>query len=247
MASIRDMYWHEVRSRFSRLPVWLPGTAMSLGDVGTLTSTGWVRVTSLDELGIGFSAGPPGTPSSVSYSSHDGVEISGSGLAAGFGLPAGSAAELTLRFGRAGAFVLLAEELIVTGMAGLYAVDAAVLGGFLRGEWQPGWTYVSEVAVAARSVTAVGGSAQASATVRLGAAGAEGGVGFSVMKDLAASFATAGPATVMWRGRYVHDPLLRRARMAERGVTPIGVAPGGAAPEEPASLCEVEYPSDIAV
>jgi hypothetical protein len=245
MPSIRDMYWHELRIRFRRLPVWLPGTSMSLGDVGVLTDAGWTKVTSLAELGVPFTTGQPGTPSSVTYSSHDGAEVSGSALAGGLGLPPGTAAELSLRFGRAGAFVLIADDLVVSSIDGLAGVDAAVLRSFQQGEWQSGWTYVSEVAVAAKSVTAVGGGAQASATVRVGTAGADAGLRFTYMKDLAASFATAEPATVMWRGRYVQDLLLRRARMGERGITTRSAEPVVEA-DEFASVCDVEYPSDIA-
>jgi hypothetical protein len=60
MASILDAYWNEISHRFTRHPVWLPGTPMDLGDIGILRDSGWEKVTDLTGIGISFSREPDG-------------------------------------------------------------------------------------------------------------------------------------------------------------------------------------------
>lgn len=257
MSSILEKYWHELRGKFDRLPVWLPGTSMRLGDVGVLEKTGWSKVTSLDAIGIAFRKDPLGAPSSFSYSSRNGAELSVNAAAHVDGQASMLTAvgtEISLRFTRGGAFVLLADDVEVQRIRDLDDIDNKVLQAYEQGAWKQNWCFVSEVAIAAHSLVVVAGEGQAEATVAVGNQAAQqtagtglvhGDVGlrFTLRRNLDASFATLSPSAVMWRGRYVHSPLLRSARVVERGVSR-----GPAGPEEetgPAVVYEVEYPGDI--
>lgn len=49
-----DDFWGAFQERFSRAPVWLPGTPMALGDVGVIDRRGYLRIARLSDFGISF-------------------------------------------------------------------------------------------------------------------------------------------------------------------------------------------------
>jgi hypothetical protein len=254
MTSILDQYWNEMRGKFSRLPVWLPGTSMDLGDVGVLREQGWEKATDLGSIGISFSRDSSAAMTTYSYSSAGGAEIT-TRLAAQAGpavtgIAEGNAA-LNIRFRRPAAFVLMADDVEVRRIGNLQLVDRAVLEAYQDHGWESEWVYVSEVAIGAPALTVVAASAEGEATVDLGIAPQVGGtglgrahaeLGFGHRKDLAASFVTTERSALMWRGHYVRDPLFRKASIEERGPDE---TPGGA-PSVPTTawVGEIRYLSD---
>ncbi|HZN20790.1 MAG TPA: hypothetical protein VFB84_21805 [Micromonosporaceae bacterium] len=237
MRSVPRSYWHEFRGAFARLPVWLPGTPIQLGDVGLLSADGWAPVTTLAGAGIAYRVGPKGTPVDYDYHSAHGTEVSTTVAAQGGPLPAPvttAGATLHYRFSRQGAFVVRARDVRARQIVDLAAVAEQVLAAYQEGTWDRGWTVVTEVGVAGPVLVLVSGRAGAEATVELAATAAVGVVpelgvntGVRVLSErgLAASFVSRQPTALMWSGRYVHDPLVGNTRLRTRGPE-AGTTPG---------------------
>lgn len=257
MASILDQHWNELGEKFGRRPVWLPGTPMHLGDIGILRTRGWEKVSDLQSVGINFLREPVGAKTAYSYSSSRGVEVTvRSGVDADApmkGVAKGNAA-LGIKFSRAAAFVLMADDAEVERIASLEVVDRAVLAAFQSNAWRPEWIYISEVVMGAPSLTVISATADGEAVVdlagglrpgatELGRVGAK--VGFGYKKDLAASFVTADKSAVMWRGHYVRNPLLGGPTIKERGGRGEHSSRDEAPIEPVVSIEEVEYLSDV--
>ncbi|HET8684922.1 MAG TPA: hypothetical protein VFM54_24080 [Micromonosporaceae bacterium] len=238
MRSVPHSYWHEFRGAFARLPVWLPGTPLRLGDIGLLSADGWAPVSTLAKEGIGYRVGPQGASVDYDYRSVDGTEVSTVVSAQGDPLPAPvvtAGATLHYRFSRQGAFVVRARDVRARQIVDLAAVTEQVLAAYQAGGWSRDWTVVTEVGVAGPVFILVSGRAGAEATVELAATAAAGpvtalGVSTAVRvlseRGLAASFVSRQPATLMWSGRYVRDPRIGRTRFQTRGPD-TGTAPGG--------------------
>lgn len=258
MTSPVDSLWHEIRNRFDRLPVWLPGTAMAVGDVGVFDDRGWSKRASLDELGIGFAVEAGGAPVEYDYSSSDGAEVDirlrvplDPVLDA---VPVGNVG-MRVRFSRRGAFVLKASEVSVSRIGDLAKVDEQILHRHAAGQWPREWVLISEVARGGPSVVLVAGSTEGGAVVDLGLAGAtpggrQLGAGCRLEKStgLAASFIATTPTALLWRGRRVHHGRWGgRSRLVDRG-TP---GEAGALAADPgvvvgrAEVIDIEYPEDL--
>jgi len=219
--------------------VWLPGTALEIGDVGHLSPNGWTTMTTLSELGLTVQLGQLGAPTDYDYSSADGVQIttglSGSANTAIPGLSAGEAG-FAATFTRAGACVLKAVQVQVQQIANLHQLEQKILELYAGKRWQPSWTYVTEVAHGGPSCVLVAQHGLASATIKFGAnvplgaglASARGGLTLRNTEGLAGSFVTQEQSTVLWAGRYVRDPLWHSARTKSRGdVTAAGSVVAG--------------------
>lgn len=230
MTSLLTSLWHETRGRFDRLPVWLPGARMELGDVGVFDDGGWVKHTTLDALGIPFTPDLPGVPTGYDYASHDGAQVSTWLAADGDPTVSGIAqgnAGLRIRFSRAGAFVLKADEVTVQSLANLADVDRRILARHRAGKWERGWVLVSEVARGGPAITVVSGSSDGEAFVDLGVtaaaagqplAAAGAGIALGTRRGLAGYFVSPTETTLLWRGRCVRDPWWSsKTSMTDRG------------------------------
>ena len=70
---VNKKFWNEFRKAYDRLPVWLPGTAMEVGDIGLIGGRGWEKLTSLSELGVDYSSREIASDVSYSYASAQSV------------------------------------------------------------------------------------------------------------------------------------------------------------------------------
>ncbi|SCL29917.1 hypothetical protein GA0070624_3975 [Micromonospora rhizosphaerae] len=258
MKTLLSDLWHETRGGFDRLPVWLPGTSMRLGDIGVFGDGGWTTHTTLSALGIPFSVGPVGVPTSFDYASSDGAEVRSWVGANGEPLPGmvSGNAGLRIRFSRAGAFVLKAGAVRTRQIVELDTLDGLLVQRYQRGDWRREWVLVTEVAQGGPVLILVSASADGEAVVDLGvkavAAGAPlagGGTGVSVgsSRGLAATFTSQRQTTVLWRGRCVQDrwwqdgPRIEATRGREDGPGMVGPSATAAEP----TVIEVEYPEDL--
>jgi hypothetical protein len=226
MKSIPRAFWHEFRGAFARLPVWLPGTRMRLGDVGLLSTAGWAPVSTLADQGVSFEQGEPGVPVDYDYRSVGGTAVSvhmavDSGPLLTPAVDVGSAVRYS--FSRQGAFVLKASAVRARQITNLDEVAAQVCARYRAGLWERTWTVVTEVGLSGPGMILVSGQVGAEATVEFGAAapgtgiGARIGIRVSHENGLAAAFISNRPGTLMWAGRYVHDPRFGRTRFQVRG------------------------------
>jgi hypothetical protein len=248
--SILDSLWHEMRGAFERLPVWLPNTSMALGDVGTFGDGGWVRHTTLHALGVAFRTEQSPDATDYEYASSDGATVTGSLSGAGPAGAGGSGA-MSIEFSRAGAVALHAYDVRVRSIADLADVEARILDLHPARRWRRDWIFVHEVAEGGPVAVMVAGSTEAAARIELGvqalphapgAGNARGGFRITHGRNLAASFTAAGPAPILWRGRYVQGSWFRGDSIIERGrQTPV-------TPDEdvPVEVHELEFPDDVA-
>jgi hypothetical protein len=247
-----ERYWHEVRGEFERLPVWLPGTVLTIGDVGTLKPSGWTRETSLADLGIQCKARLVGAPTNISYCSHQGAELrvqaAGSVGSAVPGLIDGHAG-IHASFTRGSAFLLLAEDVKTYQLEDTERINDELLHRYDAGTWRSAWIVVSEVSLGAPVLTVIAGDDGGAVTVDLGASAGPGPVALAdagtdlrlgYTKGLQASFVTRENCAVLWRGRHVQDPLLRQRRIADRGPADRVDAAAGTP-----AVAELEYLRDI--
>lgn len=254
--------WDETRGAFDRLPVWLPGTRMDLGDVGVFGDTGWVKQTTLAALGITQTTEPAGAPTDYTYVSSDGAEVSGGVNAsvdpAFTGIPVGNAG-LRVRFSRAGAFVLHADRVAVRRIGNLQEVDERILAAYQGGAWKRQWVLVSEVARAAAVLVIVSAGREGEAVVDLGVnldglgqplASAGTALRIATRKGIAASFASSTGAAVLWQGRQVRDRWWRsapevRGTEPQRGTTAVPGPASGGQDRVGAEVVEIEHLADL--
>src|SRR5262245_41328195 len=76
MASPVKTYQSEMHNNLGFYATWLPGEAVSVGDVGVLENGRFRRLSSLAELGIRAVTAPSGTLVDVQYTSTHGTSIS---------------------------------------------------------------------------------------------------------------------------------------------------------------------------
>lgn len=69
-------YTRELYRQFRYYANWLPGTPLSLGDVGVLKAKEFVRKTNLKHLNLDFEIIKDSTPSQISHQSKGGVSVS---------------------------------------------------------------------------------------------------------------------------------------------------------------------------
>ncbi|MEU0007174.1 hypothetical protein ABZ079_23560 [Streptomyces sp. NPDC006314] len=255
-SSLPDAFWHEIRERCNRLPVWLPGTPMALGDVGAFPSHNWTKFTTLENLTIEAKPDTVGVEGDIEYASSDGVTQSVGLTRSGVTTVAVEAqGDVSYTFTRKGAFVLRTRDATVHRLADLDAVERRVLDLHQQGKWQPDWVVVTEVLVGGPSLVLVSAGRTGEATVRLrGQAAIDPTTAVALRpsftvesrQGLAASFASTAPTPLMWRGYRVHDPLFRKAKFSEqRGTEKSEKGPAPAYTSPSAYWAEIEYPEDL--
>lgn len=255
MSTLPDAYWHEIRGRYERLPVWLPGTPMNLGDVGTFHKRRWTKLTSLAALGVEAAPDVEGSLGNLDHSSHDGVHRTAGLTRSGVDTAVATAAgNVHYRFQREGAFVLHTRDATVHRLADLTAVETAVRALYEKKEWRREWVVITEVLVGGPSLVLVSAGRSAEAGVRLRAEAAVDPTtavalapSFVVesQQGLAASLDSPSRTALMWRGHMVRDPWVGKPKMVERGEdTTADVTPGAGEPGRP-YWAEVEYPEDL--
>lgn len=213
--STLDKTWTEFLARFSRLPVWLPGTSrIAVGDIGVIDKRGWTRLHNLRDFGVDFvTVRPEGLQSQYEVSS-EGASLNSLDFSAETGEAMGPtiAAGLNTRaaFAEEGAFVVRAYSVEAMAIGNLGEVENRITSRDANSRfWQRRWVYVTELATAEPFVMLVAGKKGASADIRaqadtgvaqLGQAGV--GVSVSNSVDVSQSFAAMGRAPFLWRGRW---------------------------------------------
>ncbi len=230
----------EIRAQFGYTPTWLPGTIVSLGAVGEVSSGGAFQVeSSLVSRGLRMVTTRSRGAMDLTYTSRSGVAITFK--SAGSAPPVGSflsAAEAgcAVEFGRSGAIVLAAQHCVTTRLANLEQISREVLDWYRGGVWAEELRVVAEVVVA-RSLTVVI-SRMAGARVDLAASGKLGpvavelasiDVGLTVRHESSLEFrAIAEPgATVMYRVAGIVRPHVMGARAFRMTALASAIEPAG--------------------
>jgi hypothetical protein len=210
-----DRFWDEFLNAFERLPVWLPGSAMALGDVGVVSRRGWEKLTTLKKMGIPMAQASMPSQASYSYASGDAVDISSSaGVQAGHDMvPADVTVSMTMAFTRSGAFVVRAENCEHWRIDNLLEVQAAVSSlDMTTADWRSRrWVLVTELVTATPCILIVAKASGAKAVVEMttqgGIAGlseiasGQGSLRLASESSLDARILTVTRVPLMWRGQ----------------------------------------------
>jgi hypothetical protein len=213
--STYDEFWKLFVAAFKRLPVWLPGTEMAVGDIGVLDRRGWRYLTSLDKLGIPFQVRRAESGISYSRTSGNGVRVDAIATAdLGPAVPGMQVmGGMKVTFDDGGAFVARAEnchhDVIDTPdpvEAELQRREPSEIA--LQGRR---WILVSEITTAEPAIMLIAHQSGASASVRFDAAagattlaalaGGKGSVSLSQESFLEDKIVSPSRVPLMWRGR----------------------------------------------
>jgi hypothetical protein len=210
-----DRFWDEFTSAFSRLPVWLPGTSMELGDIGVIDRRGWEKKTTLEALGVKAVARSVESDASYMYASSNAVDISAlTSVEAGEAVAGvGAAAGMRMAFKRGGAFVVRAEACRHQQIDNMLEVEDGLrsLGKSDDGWRSRRWVLVSQITTAQPCIVVVAANAGAEAVVEIKGAGgvtnlaevvsAKGVLDLTREDQLAERVLTIERVPLMWRGK----------------------------------------------
>lgn len=213
--SVFQQFWNEFSSAFERLRTWLPGSAMTVGDVGIIGRRGWQKMTRLTDLGVDYRTLDVKSNVSYSYASGNAVDISALAAVKSDQVVPGTdlSGGMKVTFNRGGAFVIRAENCRHKQIDNLYEVESALKSSdSLRDGWSDArWILVSEVVTAQPIIVLIARNAGAEATVEIrGVAGATGLAELGTAKgslrlahesSLDAHIVSVERTPPMWRGR----------------------------------------------
>jgi hypothetical protein len=209
-----DEFWDEFQVKFSRAPVWLPGTKMQLGDIGKIDRRGFIRIANLrQDYGIAYEEQPSSVDSEYYVSSANATsrdfDAGGSApgaVAAGAQLEAG----MQISFEAEKAFVVRAKGVRAARIENVLAVEDEIRQ---KKFWRRNWIYVQEVVTAQPCILIVSASSGGGATIKAATSG--GLVGFGQLLEAGAKlrvdsqsaldqcFVSSDRAALMWRGRWL--------------------------------------------
>jgi len=121
---------------------WLPGDAMSLGDVGVMEGGRFRKFTTLKELGIPDAAGLSGSPQTLDYSSTSDTQVNPS---AGANVAGVAKTEIKVKFSRTGAFLFQAAGVQGLDLANRAETAAGMLRALELQTWKPEWIVIDSL------------------------------------------------------------------------------------------------------
>ena len=219
-----DDFWGAFQERFSRAPVWLPGTPMALGDVGVIDRRGYLRIARLSDFGISFEEDSVSVESEYSVTSACATTEDFDAKASGSD-PSGalSSAEAGMRvsFSAGGGFVVRAMKVLGSRIPNVLSVEEQIRRKQAeKAFWNREWIYVQEVVSAEPCIMIVSNASGAHATVRasinaglnsfvqLLAAGSA--LSLSEQSSIDQYIATQTRTPFMWRGRWLRGRLKKK-------------------------------------
>jgi len=223
-----DDFWGAFEERFSRAPVWLPGTPMALGDIGVIDRRGYLHIARLSDFGISFEEEEEEEPDQVeseySVTSASARTEDFDARAAGPDRSGAlSSAEVGMRvsFWAAGEFVVRAMRVQGSRIRNVLSVEEQIRRMHAENPfWHREWVYVQEVVSAEPCIVIVSAASGAHATVRavinaglnsfvqLLAAGST--LSLSEQSSIDQYVATTMRTPFMWRGRWLRGRLKKK-------------------------------------
>lgn len=142
MPSPVKLYQQEMHKNVGYFATWLPGNAMSLGDVGVWEAGRFQKLTTLKELGIPYASGVSGSPQTLDYSSTSDTNV---GTNAGATAAGVAKAEITIKFSSQGAFLFQAIGVQGVDLANRNETAMGMLEAFEKSTWKKEWMVIDSV------------------------------------------------------------------------------------------------------
>ena len=173
--SAQKTFWTKFEHEFDRLPTWVLGTSMEIGDVGTVDRRGFTKLANLASFGVAMNIVVDKIGASYFVVS-DAAKAWTGGLAAHSGSLIGpmveANGELKAEFSEAGAFIVRADSVTSRRMDNILDVENEIRKFSWEQEfWHKRWIYVTEVVTAKPCVVLVSDNNAASASVTVEATG----------------------------------------------------------------------------
>jgi hypothetical protein len=145
-------YVDGIYKKFGYRATWLPGTTVRLGDIGTLEQGVFVRISSLQDLGIHFDVRTGHDVVNLHHVSSSTVKISfqGTGSAPVQGVPA--LLGIDVQFGSEGAFIFDALGCVDQSIQDQVKLEDALRQALFQQTWKLPWMVVTHT-VEAQSAT----------------------------------------------------------------------------------------------
>jgi hypothetical protein len=140
-------YTRELKQQFGYLATWLPGTPISLGDIGVLRNNEFTKISNLSDLGITFEIEPDLAKVDIEHSSKGAVSISTK--ASGTIAPQGSVlgeidAGITVAFSKENAILFKANGTTSPNIKDQIKLGKEILKLYKEGKWDKDWAVITE-------------------------------------------------------------------------------------------------------
>ncbi len=152
---VNKKYTKDLKKQFGYLATWLPGTPISLGDIGVFKRNKFTKISNLSDIGITFEIEKDITKSDIEYSSKGGVSVTtkASGVAASQGSILGEVdAGITVEFSKENAILFKANGTTSPSIKDQIKLGDEIIKLFKSGQWNKNWVVVTEL-VNAESAT----------------------------------------------------------------------------------------------
>lgn len=189
-------YTRELYRQFRYYASWLPGTPLSLGDIGILQGKEFVKKTNLNNLNLDFEILEDSTPSQISHYSKGGVSISAkiAGTAPVLGSILSEAeAGISVSFNSENSVLFKANGTYNHTIKDQAKLAESILSLYAKGKWDKDYLVITELVEADSSTIIISNSKDAkieltaNANVNLGQldiANADIGLSPKISKDL---------------------------------------------------------------
>jgi hypothetical protein len=142
MSSPVKLYQQEMHKNVGYFANWLPGNALSLGDVGVWEAGRFQKLTTLKDLGVPYAAGVAGSPQTLDYSSTSDTNVSTNAGATAGGV---AKAEITVKFSREGAFLFQAIGVQGVDLASRNDTAMGILQALEQSAWKKEWMVIDSL------------------------------------------------------------------------------------------------------
>jgi hypothetical protein len=152
MSNPVKLYQQEMHKNVGYFANWLPGNALSLGDVGVWEGGRFQKLTTLKNLGIPSALGASGNPQTLDYTSTSDTSVNTNVGAAVAGV---AKADITVKFSRQGAFLFQAIGVQGVDLANRNETAMGMLDALERTTWKKEWMVIDSLYEAASATIIV--------------------------------------------------------------------------------------------
>ena len=213
-------YASELKRQFGYLATWLPGTPISLGDIGIMRKNVFTKIANLSDFDIHFDVESDPSKSDIEHSTSGAVSISTK--AAGTASLNNSAlgeteAGIIVEFSKEKAILFKANGTSSPSIKNQIEVGKSVIDLYRQRKWDKDWMVVTEVVNAESATILISSSAQGKIELKakgeieaakLDIADANIELELSYSKDLSTKIITEGALTPLFKASKVKNRLL---------------------------------------